>query len=163
MWPSAAIDDEAGCVVTEEELEDEDNEYIDIHRCNGNMKIYRFNLYNISDAKQEYVLYCDDQRGIRMSGKIHDINEKIDDFSITGAYLHFDPEKCLYSKLLTHTNPFWGDAVTGIFKYQGKNYFYEITTTTFKPEGEVSEIFLKCKEGVLNAKFFSAKTKERLK
>ncbi len=163
-WPTVIL--EGSPEEIEKTLEDERDEFasaIDIDRCNGKMKIYRFNLFNTSNNKQEYILYCDDYREVRMNGKLHDINRQIEDFSIVGSYLHFDPNKCLYSQKIFSTHPFWGDAVSGIFKYQGKNYFYEIRTTNFKSKGEVSKIFLKRKEGVSNAKFFSARTKGRLK
>ncbi|HJD63813.1 MAG TPA: hypothetical protein LFW13_02230 [Rickettsia endosymbiont of Sericostoma sp.] len=163
-WPTVVLEGTAEEI--EETLEDAGDEFasaIDINRCNGKMKIYRFNLFNTSDNKQEYILYCDDYREVRMNGKLYDINRQMEDFSIVGSYLHFDPNKCLYSQKIFSTRPLKKEAVSGVFKYQDKNYFYEVETTSFRSEGEVTNIFLKRKEGVLNAKFFSAKTKGRLK
>ncbi|MCC8399145.1 MAG: hypothetical protein LN563_00960 [Rickettsia endosymbiont of Platyusa sonomae] len=157
-WWSDA-DYRKGFKVTEEELEDEDNRFIDIFRCHGNMKIYRFNLYNTSDAKQEYILYCDNHRAIQHDGELFDINREIDDFVTKGAYIHLDPEKCLYSHNLLDTHPFWGDAVTGIVKYQENYYFY---TIEHRANGALN-ILLMCKDGVSNHKFYETYIKEIIK
>lgn len=132
---------------------------IDIYRCHGKIKIYKFNLYNTINSKEEYVLYCDDYRATRMWGKICDINEAIDDFSIEGSYLSFSPEKCLYSTSLTYTHPFWGDAVTGVVKYQLNYYIYTVEGRT---NGSTS-IRLYRKDGVSNYKSYGIHTKEIIK
>ncbi|WP_375331976.1 hypothetical protein [Candidatus Tisiphia endosymbiont of Temnostethus pusillus] len=164
-WPTLGSD-----YYTSEEierlLEDPNNEYvnnIDIYRCYGKIEIYRLNVLNTSDDNQEYVLYCDDRRAIRSWGRILDINRQIEDSSIVGYYLKFDPNKCLYSQEIFTTYPLWGEAVSGIFNYQGKNYFYRMETTNFKSEGEVTDISIQCGEGKSRHKFFGAKTKGRLK
>ncbi|MCC8462270.1 MAG: hypothetical protein LN546_03725 [Rickettsia endosymbiont of Ecitomorpha arachnoides] len=89
-----------------------------------------------------------------------DINRKIEDFSIVGKYLHFDPNTCLYSQYLGKTYPFWGEAVTGIVKYQKKYYFYTIE----EDSNDGTSITLWCEDGDLsNTKFYGTRTKGRLK
>lgn len=62
---------------TEEELENEKYAVtVTQRRCTGNLKIYKFNVFNRSDNKQEHLLYCDNYRLERFQGEMLDLNEK---------------------------------------------------------------------------------------
>jgi hypothetical protein len=115
---------------TEEELEDpkgEDDFNVTQKRCTGDMKIYKFNLHNTPDDRQDYVLYCDNLRTERFAGKTYDVNRKLDPFDVLGAYLQFDPKKCLYPYQIYLTpRPLIPNDVSGIFKYKGEYYLFSI-------------------------------------
>jgi hypothetical protein len=128
---------------SKEELEDDHNkEFVNQMRCLGNFKIYKFNLYNTKDNKQNHILYCDDYRFERLNGKIEDLTLKLKEIERNGAYLLFAPEKCLYSNklIIPYESQLNGIYITGIFKYKKLNYIYSIQDTTSWDNRKVIEI-----------------------
>jgi hypothetical protein len=115
---------------TEEELENLKGEHdfnVTQERCTDNLKIYKFNLQNIPDNHQDYVLYCDNLRTERFGGKVYDVNRKLEPDMVEGAYLQFDPKKCLYpDKIYLSPKPLMPDDISGVFRYKGEYYLFSI-------------------------------------
>lgn len=136
--------DESSYCEPEEKLDNPElANFTDQYRCSkdSNLKIYKFNVYNTPDNKETYVLYCDDFVLLRSSsGYVFDESMERSTWSIKAAYLQFNPKQCVYTNwvgshsLYTQEKNF----LTGIFKYKGKYYFYDINTRHFSGEKEES-------------------------
>ena len=127
--------------------------FTDEFKCSkdSNLKIYKFNVYNTLDNKEDYVLYCDDFVLLRSStGNVFDESREREPSSIEAAYLQFNPKKCVYTNwvgshmLYTQEKNF----VTGIFKYKGKYYFYDIKTRNFGGEKKESTHLIIYRENI---------------
>lgn len=116
----------------EEKLDDPElANSIEEYKCSkdSNIKIYKFNVSNSPDNKQDYVLYCDDFVLLRSKGTIFEEPRERPPSYIEAAYLQFDPKKCVYSEwigptMYTQQKNF----LAGIFNNNGKYYFYVIKT-----------------------------------
>ncbi|RZI47406.1 hypothetical protein EDM53_02075 [Rickettsiales endosymbiont of Peranema trichophorum] len=117
------------CEFSEEELENPEWAYmVDEYRCQGNLKVFKFNMYNVPGRKDDYVLYCDDLIRIRNRGEVVDESDKRNTYyGIEGTYLVFSPSKCLYSKDIGGAMySQLKDYMSGVFRYKGKYHFYSI-------------------------------------
>jgi hypothetical protein len=129
--------------IPKEELDDQELAFlIDEHKCSedSSLKIYKFNVFNTPDNKQDYVLYCDYFVLLRSHGTIFDESTRTRGiYDIKAAYLKFNPRKCEYTDWVGfHTlYPKKKNFVTGIFKYKAKYYFYN--TQTYKFTGDKKE------------------------
>jgi hypothetical protein len=123
---------------SEDELENPENqEYIDQYSCSTKMKIFKFNVFNVENPKEDdekYILYCEDFRDDRFRK-----NKEVFELDLRGAYLLFDPNKCLYSQDIDSAgHPLMENYVSGIFKYKEHYYFYSIESFNnemFKKKG----------------------------
>lgn len=95
------------------------------YKCVGNFKIFKFNVFNTKNNRQDYILYCDNF--IRIKDTDKSITQE--QFYIKGSYLQIFPHQCLYSRrMYLETYAHRKDWLSGIFKYQGNYYFYNIET-----------------------------------
>ena len=114
--------------IVEKELENPNYLVIDEYKCTGNLLIYKFNLYNKADNLQEYVLYCDNFKQIRIENEIRAEYSKAKSSRAgdVGAYLLIKPNQCLFSQMFfSRINPLYKNYLSGIFKYKGVFYVYE--------------------------------------
>jgi hypothetical protein len=128
------------------------------YKCKSHFRIFKFNIFNTNDNKEEYILYCDNVTASRIEyGHLmpSDVSEW---FSM---YLHIFPNQCLNSREIWSTpGSMEKNVVLAVLRHRGLYYLCGVSVYP-----KVTEIHLVVwKKGTFEwARFYSFNNKEKVK